>query len=472
MANQLLLILAAVLCGGQFFAGAVSVDSAECYSDEVKKTVSCQNLEEFPQNISANTKELYIRRSRFLRLKKSDFDNISNLSYLQITQSNLTWIDADALDDLHVLEKLYLQDCQLTSLHEGQFSRVGSSLLELDLTNNSLNAINSSVLNELESLETLNLEGNNWDVIPDDIFAAVPSLIRLGLAVNQITYITPEMFNGIPRLKLLGLSYNLLERIDDQSFVAISQVELLFLGNNKITTLSQEAFSGLTKLRLLNLENNKLIEVPSATLSHLPHLEEIVLSGNYISNIKNKAFIDHKYLERIQINSMPTLVSLHSEAFVNLPNLTLLQITNNTNLFSVAEDVLGPGDVPQLKYLYMFGNNFQSMNESMFLDMVSLETVYVHENPWHCDCQSSWMRSIMDHGDQYTWVNTWRSGPEAVICRTPRNLEEIPLYQLSEQDLTCDPPEVSGSPQSSHDLQGNEEFVILEVSKNTRRYDC
>lgn len=153
------------------------------------------------------------------------------------------------------LNFLYMMNCSLTSISNDIFKDL-HSLQEVDLSNNYIKELDSSVFMNNEKLSYANLQNNRFH-IADRPFLISKSLKELVLTSCGIREIPFNMFKNLTHVKYLTLSDNKLRTIDENTLP-----------------------SGL---RTLNLAKNHIKNVPTAELLRLKHIREIDLSENPVN---------------------------------------------------------------------------------------------------------------------------------------------------------------------------------------------
>ena len=117
-------------------------------------------------------------------LKEDDFDGLSNLTVLNLSENLLAGLNTSVLNPLVNLRQLDVSRNQLAFLTEGAFN-VHSGLETLDLSNNQLAYIPPGIFGALANLTKLNLAGNDLTQLPPGIFAGLNSLTELDVRENR-----------------------------------------------------------------------------------------------------------------------------------------------------------------------------------------------------------------------------------------------------------------------------------------------
>src|SRR5450830_500582 len=148
-----------------------------------------------------------------------------------------------------------------------------------------------------ETLEVLNLSGNNLSTLPNDL-TRLTKLKVIFCSENQFTHV-PEILGQCPELSMVGFK------------------------SNKISTLAAEALP--SKLRWLILTDNQLDLLP-ASLGQCSYLQKLMLAGNKLTQLPDEmAACENLELLRISANRFASL----PEWLLQLPRLAWLAFAGN-----------------------------------------------------------------------------------------------------------------------------------------------
>ncbi|CAE7507735.1 IRL7 [Symbiodinium microadriaticum] len=175
----------------------------------------------------------------------------------------------------------------------------GEVFSEVNLSNRGLTEFPMELLKLQDSLEVLNLGGNNLSSLPPEVscfrklrilffagnkFEVMPeqlgslsSLYMLSFKSNKLTHIPPDSLS--PSVGWLILTDNSLTKLPD-TIGNLRGLRKLMLANNRLSELPR-SMSRCTDLELIRLSRNKLSELPLFLLD-LPKLSWISLAGNCI----------------------------------------------------------------------------------------------------------------------------------------------------------------------------------------------
>jgi len=148
------------------------------------------------------------------------------------------------------------------------------------------------------------------------VFGYLEKLRYLDLSNNSIELVETNTFTLLFNLYSLDLNNNFLSKIEKNAFASLSNLYYLKLKNNYLTKLPD--ISKLTSLVLLDVSNQNgnlvLLKDFQFERTKMPNLAlEVNLDNNDILNVNNKAFCSRNYLD----SHLDTL-SLSFKTFSNL----------------------------------------------------------------------------------------------------------------------------------------------------------
>ncbi|XP_072247988.1 leucine-rich repeat and fibronectin type III domain-containing protein 1-like protein [Leuresthes tenuis] len=198
-----------------------------CFSSMLcPKRCTCQNLMPsytvlcaktgllfVPPNIDRQTAELRLMDNFITTLRHRDFANMSSLIHLTLSRNTISQIRPYTFADLQDLHALHLDANRLTVLDDSHFQGL-VNLRHLILANNQLHSISEGAFQDfLETLEDLDLSYNNLVDIPWDTVALLVSVNTLSLDHNLIESVPEGIFSNLHKLARLDMTSNKLKKI-------------------------------------------------------------------------------------------------------------------------------------------------------------------------------------------------------------------------------------------------------------------
>ncbi|PWA79680.1 protein kinase-like domain-containing protein [Artemisia annua] len=280
-----------------------------------------------------NLDELYIHNCKLEGSIPEQIGLLSNLTYLSLSQNNLTGtLPASFFNLLVSLVNLLHLDLSQNRIMGPIPSTLGSmiNLKFLDLSTNKLNGSIPPELSNLQSLVQMNLGDNNLDGPIPPSFGNLSALKFLNLGMNNISGPIPLDITTLFELEHVDLNHNRLFGPVHPEFGKLSKLFYLDLSSNQLS--GNISFQTECTLRHLDLCKNYLSGVIN-TLSVCDALEYLDLSNN---NFVGKIPLLHvTYWSYINLswNHLTGLVPYnlrdHTDIDLSFNNLTLTEQSTN-----------------------------------------------------------------------------------------------------------------------------------------------
>ncbi|KAM9189702.1 immunoglobulin superfamily member 10 [Dugong dugon] len=205
--------------------------------------------------------------------------------------------------------------------------------------------------------------------------------------------------DGIPpHVERINLGYNSLGTLTETDFSGLKKLELLMLHSNGIHTIPDKTFSDLQALQVLKMSYNKVRKLQKDTFYGLRSLTRLHMDHNNIEFINPEVFYGLTFLRLVHLEGNQ-LTKLHPDTFVSLRYLQIFKTSF-------------------IKYLHLSDNFLTSLPQEIVSYMPSLESLYLHGNPWTCDCHLQWLSD---------WI---QEKPDVIKCkrdRSPSSTQQCPL---------------------------------------------
>ncbi|KAL5274107.1 Tl.2 family protein [Megaselia abdita] len=142
------------------------------------------------------------------------------------------------------LKELSIRGNDIIFLTTNQFQNL-SKLEFLDLSENKIQILSNTILTNHTSLKVLKLNNNNLKKISSDHFYMLPSLEELYLQRNSIQDIESEAFIRLNELHTLNLSFNPIKLLTRKHFKEVPLNNKLFLEGGMVVDFSNDCFDDL-----------------------------------------------------------------------------------------------------------------------------------------------------------------------------------------------------------------------------------
>ncbi len=193
--------------------------------------------------------------------------NLPNLKKLSLSSNAIESLTNEAIQlsnekIFSMLENIELPDNKLTELKQTDFQNM-INLSKLDVSGNQIQTIEAKTFNSQRKLTKLDLNKNVLTKINVDMFQGLAYLNHIILSHNKISFVEANSFSPLIHLIILDISSNQLTSIDKDMFTGLHKLELVDLASNKISRIEPKSFDDLVSLKKLIIMVNSL-----TTLDH------------------------------------------------------------------------------------------------------------------------------------------------------------------------------------------------------------
>jgi len=429
--------------------------------------------------------DIDLSNNRLKRIKRGAFGGLVSVREIFLDHNEISEIPRPPIS----LNHLHMAYNNVSTIRGRQPWPVMNSLISLDLDFNMFgDNLEQGRLDGLNVLRSLKLRGNNITK-PPQALSALLSLRTLNLDYNNFTLLPKKAFGRLPVVFNLTLGYNQINNISMGAFEGLLQLILLDMNSNNITFIPPGAFRTLVSLQHLDLSRNKIKRMENKTnglLEDLLSLKTIDLSHNNIGFITKRMFPESRWtpykLQEIDLsyNTMPVLTQginigtkhlkklnishniLNDVRKYVLGNLTTLEsldmsynkltesklrsdrwggpfngVLNNLTYFSLAHNDLYSipskliAEFPMLKTLDLSGNDLIHYYSEFTSKIKSGMDLRYEGNILRCECSLRpvvhWLRA---GGRASSWDNTH--------CHSPGYLTGKRVSDVREEQLVCD----------------------------------
>ena len=329
------------------------------------KTVDCTNshLSKVPLDISYDTQAILLARNNIKPEDISNFPGIKGLVYLDLSSNHF----------------YTLEDSRL----------VAPSLTHLFLEHDELDYLSNRIFTGVLHLQYLSIAQNKIEIIHSNTFDGLHQLHYLSLSHNRIFAVNPNWFQDLQSLQKLDLAGNNIHVLWNQGLRFLTGLKTLVLTDNRLNHIYEEAFMGLLELKELFLDNNHLQEIPFLAFQYFPALDIVDLSGNHFKQLPEGGFVSVN-VTRLRLCNIKELEFIDRHAFVSLPFLRILELTNNKALMFIHPDSFH--DVTSLEQMFLQNSSLLAFGSEIPLSLPGLKLINLKGNKGiACDCTWTWI---------------------------------------------------------------------------------
>lgn len=242
-----------------------------------------------------------------------------------------------------------------TSLNDEKIT-TNLQLIRIDVSDNNITELNSTMFSDHHYLEILILSGNKmFDFPVDTSFLSSISLERFECSSCGISTIFNATFSELPKLKELNLS------------------------GNSLSVIQSAAFNTQFFLRNLNFDFNKLKILPIDLLKQTKVNASLSMNHNSEFDFQpNELLIKSKFLKEFQCGNCG-ITKISVETFSELPNIESINLNNNkisvinSKMFEKSRNIVS---------MSIEQNNLNDFPMSVFDVVLKLKSLCIDGNPF------------------------------------------------------------------------------------------
>ena len=285
---------------------------------------------------------------------------LAAITHLEITKKTDFSIVPGDFAGLTGLIVLNISGNGFSTLDEDIFDGL-TSLTTLDIYNNNLETLPEDIFHDLTELRDLDIFENSITTLPQDIFDQPTKLTTIKLYNNQIMTLHQDIFDGLNNLKILHLNSNELTALHPDIFEDLTALKDLKINSNKLTELPEEVFEGLSSLEKLDLYDNRIFELPTHLFEPLDDsLETLHMQENFLTELPDAIFGGLTGMKRLNLscNSLTDLPLDRLDPFA--ATITYLNVAaNNYDTQPDVEDILAKLEILTMDKL-LAGNVYRT----------------------------------------------------------------------------------------------------------------
>ncbi|XP_063726812.1 leucine-rich repeat-containing G-protein coupled receptor 4-like isoform X2 [Symsagittifera roscoffensis] len=409
----------------------------------------------------------------FESLHKVDLGNNSGHFLFSMSRCALDIISGTPFIKFPYLMRVQISENNITKLDSSIFANL-EGLDLLNIQRNYIEEMDPGTFNGLNMLQTLDISDNYLSEVPEKLFANKPMLLKLVMSNNKIKRLSKNIFSGAPNLVELDLSWNKLESFPENFFTSVKNLQALNCANNEIKIFPQ-SLSKLEFLMHLDMSENHIKRVPPRIFANMKDLNYIDLSGNDLEEVGSGVFVGPGGTIKSLILAGNKIRTFPKSALQSLKWIRKLDLSNNSIRFLPA---LCLGSIKGIDTMDLSFNQIEDIDPSAFkeipedsalsLDLshnsISYLTVVMFdeldnfrvnlaENKIRCNC-------AMERFYEWASQQDESKGFSSVMCLNPVGVRGIRLTDLRSKDsLVCAAPEIVPTTSEVQAQKGHQAYL-------------
>ncbi|KAK6644340.1 hypothetical protein RUM43_000607 [Polyplax serrata] len=338
-----------------------------------------------------NLQSLWLNDNRIRRIDKRAFTNLNRLRHLYIRGNEINYLNDETFQNLPELEKLDLAYNRLRVFNYDCLEQVGTlSSFVLNMSFNLLEQMSAKesgsdqqgILPQEINVKALDLSHNNISFLGPKVFEPIePSLTHLYLSHNDLRNMTKNTFGGLVHLQLLDVSYNKLTSIEPGAFALTTNIQILLLGHNFLSEMPKNLFNGFHNLRIVDLANNEFRLLRESIFKDST-VERLDMSSNHLAKVPLFSFYGDTGRTLLELdlsgNMIGTLPTPDNLLHLNLSKNHLIRIDDGTFAYLNKLQTLDLSDNVDL-VLDSKGQTFYGLDKT--LENLMLKNLSISEMP-------------------------------------------------------------------------------------------
>ncbi|OWA53088.1 putative Chaoptin [Hypsibius exemplaris] len=259
-----------------------------------------------------------------------EIHRLKALKVLDLSSNGIKLISEQFFSGLtETLEEIYLSKNDLTDIRFLGAAQNLAHLRILDLSNNRIFRLESLGFSTLPALQFLNLENNFLSMILPSAFNGT-SLKEINLKRNRMEAIDNSVLSGLERtLMKIDFAFNVIKNLPDLRSFAV--LEDLNISSNVLQNFNEPPMLPQS-IQILDLSGNHLTQRSIPQLPLLPALRQLSLARNFLGNFFNLPSIASTFtfplLEHLDIRAA-NLSAVPTPVFSLLPRLRRVDLCHN-----------------------------------------------------------------------------------------------------------------------------------------------
>ncbi|XP_068110930.1 toll-like receptor 7 [Hyperolius riggenbachi] len=364
---------------------SISEQALKDISSLEKLDLSFNNISSFPRNLPSSLVELHLAENKIWKIERKDLCYLQNLKKL-----DMEW-NCQRCD--HAAQPCFpCQNNSALQIESGAFDNL-TNLSYLNLRGNSIRTINSSLFSKLRELTTLLLSDNLLDLEKETFFTELERVRMLELDFNfQPLYMHDRLIVNpsaaamvsLHHISIAGYDFRVLDLNGIQPLLSLPKLKRISLRTNFILQANISMFLLNRNINTVDLSGN-LISFETSCKPEVKRTEVMdPLVSQYDDNFSNWFGIqDHSecwHYNRSVDLSFNNLIILHPDNFVGMEDVECLNLSYNY----INQQLNGGqfGHLKSLRHLDVSFNRFDLYSFLAFSELPKLRILNLSHNKY------------------------------------------------------------------------------------------
>lgn len=316
-----------------------------------------------------------------LNMTHDVFQVYNQLTDLDVSNMSLNGLQSETFMTAVNLKKFSASHNNISDIPALLFLHA-ENMVEVDFSHNKIKKLDSFALSGAKKLMKMDFSFNQLEKVSGLVLGNVLTLEDMNLAHNNIKKVEPNTFSIVKRLKALDLSYNNISQLNSSSFEGLVNLQTLKLQHlsNQTIRIEPSIFANLFDLSWLDLSRNHIKTINEGVFSGLISLRKLNLQQIKIDAIEQFAFAGLNHMTDLDLscdhssdpNSSCGIGVLDKQAFDNLTNLIVLNLANN----AISQLNVGAfSKLEKLVYLNLSNTNLSEIKLGTFSHTKQLQSI-------------------------------------------------------------------------------------------------
>ncbi|XP_024944130.1 leucine-rich repeat transmembrane protein FLRT3 isoform X1 [Cephus cinctus] len=226
----------------------------------------------------------------------------------------------------------------------------------------------------------------------------------------------------------------------------------LSITRNNIESFKKLIFRNFSNLQSLSIRENRIIQVDPNLLKYVGktlqslQLDQSIYDVNVLYNLTGKTSLPKLQILSIRDNSIRKISSV---TFQGIPNVKSLYM-DRSEIQKIDESSFIPF-AKSIRQINLNNNKITTLSKLLLSSILNSNKQFkltIHENPWNCDCELEWMKSLIkDHPNIFQAIpncqtplyNTDKSFVDATFCEISTSQVPIVTPETTKDSSTAFP---------------------------------